>query len=132
MDLCVPVFLSWGRWVARCPRPDCHNAEQFGPCGDGTPGGLSGTSFWCRPGYGGCGLRAAVGWPADLEGIEFMTRSRPVAARNWLPGETVHDLLRENLEHGLMPRNELDIIDGKVTVLREIQVPEPRLVLGRA
>jgi hypothetical protein len=125
----LPVFLSWGKWVAKCPRPGCFNAEQFGPTGQGDVGGLTGESFWCREMFGGCGLRCPVAWPGNVDSIEFMVRSRPVAARNWLPGETVEDLLRENLEHGLMPRNEMNILDGRVEVLGEIDAPEPRLIL---
>lgn len=128
-DLSVPVYLSWGKWVARCPRPGCHNAEQFGQCGDGTVGGLSGTSFWCRETHNGCGLKCGADWPGNIEDIEFMTRARPVAARNWFPGETVDDLLRENLENGLVPKNEMNILNGKVEILKEIDYPEPRLAL---
>jgi hypothetical protein len=121
--------MSWGKWVARCPRPGCHNAEQFGRCDDGTVGGLTGTGFTCRESHGGCGLRCAVEWPAAVEGIEFMLRPRPVSARNWFPGEDVNDLLRENVENGLIPKNEMNVIDGRVEILREIETPEPRLAL---
>jgi hypothetical protein len=133
VDLRVPVFLSWGRWVARCPRPGCHNAEQFGRCDDGTVGGLTGRGFVCRPSHNGCGLEAAADWPANLDDIEYMTRARPVAARNWFPGETVEDLMRENVTNGLIPRHDMDIIDGRLTVLREIEYPadHPAVDAGR-
>jgi hypothetical protein len=126
----LPVFLAWGQWVAKCPRPDCHNAERIGRCDDGSPGGLTGSSFTCRTSHGGCGLQCAVDWPDNVDDIEYVIRPRPVTARNWSPGETVQDLLRENIEHGLIPTNELDILNGRVTVLREIVMPEPRMQIG--
>jgi hypothetical protein len=123
-DLRIPVFLSWGRWVARCPRPGCHNAEQFGQCDDNSLGGLTGQTFRCRQEKGGCGLQCAVDWPANIESIEYMVRARPVAARNWFPGETVEDLMRENVENGFVPKHDMDIIDGNLTVLRQIEYPD--------
>jgi hypothetical protein len=115
------VFMSWGRWVAQCPRPGCPNAEQFGRCDDGTPGGLTGTSFRCRTEYGGCGLVCAVEWPANVEDLEAVLRARPVpATRNWAPGEDPSQLLRENIEHGLIPNREVTVIGGRVTVGREL------------
>jgi hypothetical protein len=128
VDLRVPVFLSWGRWVARCPRPGCHNAEQFGRCDDGTVGGLTGRGFVCRTTHGGCGLECDADWPANVDDIVLMTRARPPAARNWSPGESVEDLMRENVENGLLPKHDLNIVDGRVTVLREIEYPRDHAV----
>lgn len=119
----LPVFMSYGRWVAKCPRPGCHNAEQFGRCDDSSPGGLTGSSFTCRVTHGGCGLQAAVDWPPNVDDIEYLTRARPIAARNWFPGETVDDLLKENVMNGLVPKYDMDILDGRLTVLREIEYP---------
>lgn len=129
MDFILPVYMSWGMWVAKCPRPGCHNAERFGQCDDGSVGGLTGRAFHCRQNKGGCGLTCGVDWPDRIEEIEFMLRSRPLGAQSWFPGETVDDLLRENVEHGLMPKNEMDIIDGRITILREIEYPEPQKAL---
>lgn len=124
MDYSVPVFMSWGKWVAKCPRPGCHNAEQFGKCDDATVGGLTGRAFYCRESHGGCGFECGADWPPNVDDIEFMTRARPKGARNWFPGETVNDLLRENVDHYLMPKHDMDIIDGRVTVVREIEYPK--------
>jgi hypothetical protein len=129
VDLSVPVYMSWGKWVAQCPRPGCHNAEQLGQCDDGTVGGLTATSFVCRESHLGCGVRCAADWPDRVKEIEFMLRSRPVGARNWFPGETVDDLFRENIENGLIPKNAMNIIDGRIEILAEIESPESRLML---
>ena len=97
------VFMSWGRWVARCPRPACHNAEHFGPSTDGTPGGLAG-GFRCRSEAGGCGLVCEARWPAQVEEIEWLLMQRPVpSTRNWQPGEDLSALLAENIQHGIVP-----------------------------
>lgn len=40
--------------------------------------------------------------PADREAIEAALLPRPdITTRNWLPGESVADLLAENAEHGI-------------------------------
>jgi hypothetical protein len=40
--------------------------------------------------------------PSDVEAIEGALVVRPDrSTRNWQPGETVDDLLRENREHGI-------------------------------
>ncbi len=97
------VFMSAGTWVARCPRPLCLNAEQFGITGSGQPGGLTG-SFRCRDEAGGCGLTCEAQWPANVEDIEWLLMQRPVpATRNWLPGEDLSDLFTENVQHGIVP-----------------------------
>lgn len=123
MNVTIPVFMSWGRWVAKCPRPGCHSAEQFGKCDDGTVGGLTGTSYTCRQSHNGCGVQCGVEWPPNVEDIEYLTRARPVAARNWFPGETVHDLLAENVSNHLVPKYDMDVLDGKLTILKEIEWP---------
>jgi hypothetical protein len=104
-DVRAVVFMSWGRWVASCPRPGCTNSECFGRCDDGSTGGLTRNGFTCRSGaYGGCGLQCAAVWPADVEDIERVILARPVpATRNWLHGETVLDLVAESVQHGLIP-----------------------------
>lgn len=115
-DLVAVPQLNWGRWVAACPRPFCTNAEQFGRCPDGTVGGLGSDRFECRVAYGGCGLRCGVEWPPNIADIEALVMPRTVpATRNWLPGETVHDLLRENLTHGLVPNDDLELAGDRIT-----------------
>lgn len=115
--------MSHGRWVASCPRPGCVNAEAFGRCDDGTIGGLEGDRFTCRTeghtqdgrraAYGGCGLRCGVEWPGNVTALERVLFARPApSSRNWTPGETVEDLVRENLMHGLVPS---DVLNGGPT-----------------
>lgn len=111
-DLRAVVFMNQGLWVARCPRPLCTNAERFGRCADGSVGGLTGSSFWCRDvdGLGGCGLRCPADWPSNIEKIEQMVLCRPVpASRNWEPGETLHDLLAENIGNGIVPLSPAEL-----------------------
>lgn len=109
--------MNHGRWVARCPRPFCTSAEQFGRCPDGTVGGLHGLYFDCRLEHGGCGLRCAADWPPNVEDIERLILARPVpGTRNWHPGETLRDLLRENLAHGVIPLDDLELAGDRITV----------------
>ena len=125
-NIVAVAYMSQGKWVARCPRPGCHNGEVFGLCDDGTLGGLEGDRFTCRTrgfvhgqlrAYGGCGLRCSVEWPANIADIEALVLARPiVTTRNWHPGETVHDLLRENVLHGLVPNDELTLVGDRIRV----------------
>lgn len=95
------AWLREGQWIANCPRPGCPNAEHFGadPLG-GHVGGLTGASFHCR--Y--CHLRVAAQWPPNVDDINWLTSQRPIPRnRNWHVGETLDDLWRENLAHGILP-----------------------------
>lgn len=104
------AYLSHGRWVAHCPRPGCPNAEGAGRCDDGSAGGLGAEGFRCRVERGGCGLRCPAVWPPEVAEIERLVLCRPIpATRNWVPGESLSDLLRENMTHGLVPNDELEI-----------------------
>jgi hypothetical protein len=107
-ELRATVRLYGGRWSADCPL--CGSAEMWGRCQDGSVGGLDGAAFRCRDEafYGGCGLRCAADWPPNVADIEAMTAARPPHARNWNPGETLADLLEENVMHGLVPTSGLD------------------------
>lgn len=94
------AYVSHGWWVADCPRPDCANAEHFGQRG-GHVGGLTTAGFRCAE----CHLQCGVEWPPNIDDINFLLAQRPVpATRNWQPGETVHDLLLENVSHGIAPQ----------------------------
>lgn len=105
------VRMNWGRWLAECPRPGCASAESYGP-------GLDGERFTCRVEAGGCGLRCRAVWPEALETIERLLLARPVpATRNWEPGETVHDLLAENVMHGILPDGPLILTDNGMRAL---------------
>jgi hypothetical protein len=85
------VFANWGAWKVWCPARWCDNAMQVwagdtftrcGECGEPIPD-----------------LR----WPPDPEGVEALLMLRPAKLRNWHPGETLHDLLVENVAHGILP-----------------------------
>jgi hypothetical protein len=94
------VEANWGRWVARCPRPLCTNALAVEP----------GQLLFVCTGLGGCGIDAPVVWPADPQAIEMILEMRPVSrTRNWVPGETLEDLLAENAAHGCLPPALLEL-----------------------
>lgn len=99
-DLCALVRVHWGRWIADCPRPGCTNSEHHGA--DPVTrhvGGLTGSAFRCAH----CSLACQAVWPPNVDDINTLLSQRPVpSTRNWLPGETLHDLLVQNLEHGLL------------------------------
>lgn len=95
------VHMSAGWWVAICGRLGCMHAEWFGLARNGAGvGGLTAEYMACPE----CGWTGPARWPAeDLRvGVEALLALRPVrATRNWLPGESLHDLLVENAEHGI-------------------------------
>ena len=97
-DLVAAPYFNWGRWVADCPR-DCGGAEHHGPDRvTGHVGGLTDVMFAC----GECGLQCPVAWPAERTVIELVLAQRPAPRnRNWRPPETLHDLLEENIAHGV-------------------------------
>lgn len=85
---------NWGRWIARCPAGLCTNAMQLHRWQQ---------HFACA-GAGGCGWTTDVLWPADPEAVEALLALRPAArTRNWLPGETLQQLLLENAQHDVLP-----------------------------
>ncbi len=101
-DLAIPGLAyaeaNWGRWIVRCPRPFCTNAIQVNRWEQ---------AFTCA-GAGGCGWSSPIEWPPDPEGIEALLSMRPDATtRNWLPGETLQQLLIENSTHDVVPREFL-------------------------
>lgn len=82
----VKVYANHGRWVVECP--DCHSAQMAcvtdrrfmcEVCANVTVGGM-----W-RP----------VTWPEERIEIDEILSARPLGNQNWLPGETVADLLAE-------------------------------------
>lgn len=93
----LPAQVNHGTWIA------------IDGCGErnGVQGGgvvwLSAPVVWCPL----CCNRATgrkwrpVALPADRAAIEAALAVRPEENRNWVPGETVDDLLRENREHGI-------------------------------
>jgi len=85
------AFVNHGRWVANCPRwmDGCTEAHRVQP----------GDRFVCA----NCGAVGSVEFPVDLDLVEKLLAARPVPeTRNWLPGETLDELLVENLEHGVI------------------------------
>jgi hypothetical protein len=100
VDEIAHPYVSWGRWVAACPRSGCPNAEHFGadPFTQHV-GGLAEASFRCAH----CTLECAVQWPPERQAISALLNARTVpATRNWQVGESVEALLAENIEHGLL------------------------------
>ena len=94
MTLAVPgvsaVYANWGRWVADCAW--CDSAEQLVPFTAG---------FRCVD----CGWSTDVVWPPPdmVAGIERLLLMRPNRKnQNWLPTETLEDLVAENVTHGIV------------------------------
>jgi len=82
----LPAYVNHGRWVANCPNcnggifgPPAHGShDQTGACLD-------------------CGWVYTLDYPVQAQAIERLLLLRPKPDnRNWLPGETVADLAREN------------------------------------
>jgi len=117
VDLAARAYVSWGLWVARCPRPDCLNSEHFGHAPiTGAVGGLTSSGFRCAR----CGLVCRAEWPENAEDIWFVLSLRPVInTRNWELHESLEQLLVENAEHGILPPGLTDcglsIVDGRFT-----------------
>jgi hypothetical protein len=134
-DLRAVVWCEEGIWRAACPRPWCiRNIEWFGhgPV-TGRVGGLTGTAFHCTV----CGLVCPADWPTNRADIERVLAQRPFAlTRNWLPAETLHDLIVENVEHGLIdpdPITERTILaagDHLTDVGRQLVAAGPPLAIG--
>lgn len=121
-DVAIPGLAyaeaNWGRWIARCPKPLCHNATQVNRWEP---------IFRCV-GAGGCGWSTDLLWPADPEAIETLLLMRPdVTTQNWLPGETVQQLLTENATHGVIPPHMLGEA-GCILETRSERVTAGRLV----
>lgn len=107
-ELTAVAYVAGGIWVARCPRPWCVNTEWFGPGPvSGRLGGLSRDRFQCTRAE--CGLACRADWPRNPEAIWRVLQQRPFReTRNWEPWERVEDLIRENVEHGLIEAERLD------------------------
>lgn len=134
------AHVNYGRWIARCPRPFCPNAEHFGADPKtGHVGGLTGAGFRCSH----CDLVCGADWPPNVDDIEYLLSLRPVpSTRNWDPGETIHDLLAENARHGVHPPLDVDpaalpagvpvlaIAGEHITVGRELVAASRRAIRG--
>lgn len=131
MDQTVVAYVSWGLWVANCPDPDCLGAEHFGHAPiTGRVGGLTAVGFRCAR----CALVCRSQWPANAADIEWVLAQRPrPETRNWLPHETLEDLLVENIVHGIVPEQlatgPMQILDGRIQGI-ELAAPGRRLAVG--
>lgn len=87
-----PAHASYGSWVALCGRPDrCSWGEALQRFQSG---------FICPA----CGAATEVIWPEPgiVAGVERLLMMRPhFKNRNWVPGETLHDLMLENGANGV-------------------------------
>ena len=97
------VFHNHGRWVVRCPLMD---PKVGGPCGGARQVQPGDQAFFCPS----CENKQANGkpvrtvWPPEelRQGVERALSLRPLEEnRNWVPGESVDDLARENRMHGV-------------------------------
>jgi len=87
------AWVDHSRWLVNCPDPTCVGC-QYASKGD--------PRFFCNYCHNAAaGGWVSVDWPDDVEGIEAALAARPdPRTRNWKPGESVDDLLRENAENG--------------------------------
>lgn len=83
------VSINAGRWLIDCPFPSC-NGAQYASFVD--------RRFYCidcnNSAVGGQWIE--VVWPQNIKELEVALSSRPEAAQNWLPGETVSDLKKQD------------------------------------
>ncbi len=82
-----------------------------------------------------CDTRLDVIWPSDemRHGIERVLGLRPVThTRNWTPGESLHDLLAENVEHRIGPTEEGQLIEiiGDTVTRDSLPPATPRQQIG--
>jgi len=109
-DPVAKVFVSWGLWVADCPRDGCRGSEHLGHAPiTGAVGGLTPTGFTCAR----CGLFCASQWPANAEDIWRILAQRPLEeTRSWQLGEPIENLIVENIAHGLIAGEDVAAIGG--------------------
>lgn len=90
----VEAFVNSGRWMVECG--DCYTAVLVDP---------DDLRFYC-PGCATSGFWKRIVMPMERGEIERLLLLRPgwqanAPHRNWLPDETVQDLVQENLVHGV-------------------------------
>jgi hypothetical protein len=88
-SIVLPVFVNQGRWMASCP---------FG-CGEAQVTSETDHRWYCTTcsNFGGGGKWVPTIWPDNQADIETALVVRPPVFQNWVPGETVEQLLAENL-----------------------------------
>lgn len=105
MKITVTAYLNHGRWVGECP--NCPNAEIVIP---GSPFICTAEHPLVRRGGGDQKAQAILAaiamnqayeviFPEDKALIEKLNSKRKEQNRNWKPGESVKDLVAENLDH---------------------------------
>lgn len=104
------VFVSWGLWVADCPRDGCRGSEHFGHAPiTGHVGGLTQVGFRCAR----CGLVCPSQWPPNAADIWRILAQRPLdETRSWALGEPLDHLIAENVAHGLIAPETLRELGG--------------------
>ena len=80
----VHAYINHGRLVADCP---CNGAELVSP----------GLPMLC----GSCGAEHKVEFPKALSKIEAALQPRPVTNQNYTVGQSVDELVAENIDHGI-------------------------------
>jgi len=118
---CVRAYVYRGRWVGKCPVEGCENVEYL-TVEPLFANRYSIESRWERKDYfictnEQCGtVTTSIAFPQNADEIEDVLNLRPVALnRNWYPaghitavmhgiedGQTVAELIAENLEHGIV------------------------------
>jgi hypothetical protein len=113
--------VNWGRWVVRCPR--CPSAQQV------TPGDKG---FRCDD----CEAVDLILWPAPdmIRGVaRLLGMRRDPSKQNWLPYETLDDLMVENGTHDVFPDvGELPPGVAALTVINGARIVNDRLPLPPA
>ena len=88
MAITLPVIYNHGRWIVTCAW--CTGAELA----------VNDVFLCSNCKNNGIGNPVPVAWPPNRQAIEVLLLKRPHAAnRNWMPGETVQSLARENSDH---------------------------------
>jgi hypothetical protein len=90
----VEVFVNQGRWMTACPGPNCGSAQVASETDH---------RFYCATCENDfiAHLTLPVIWPVERESIENLLLPRPVLNQNWRPGETIEDLINENINYGV-------------------------------
>ena len=106
-----------GDWIIDCP-----------VCGGAQVVGLGDVCVDCE-------TRLEVRWPSDevRYGVARLLSMRPIRhTRNWSPGETLHDLLGENVQHGIGPTEPGEVIEiiGDTITRDTLPSPRPRPMIG--
>ena len=92
----MTAYINHGRWVVDCSADDCE-AVLFADraaceCRDESV---------CDHSVVPCGALIEATFPPWRVDIDRLMNTRPRPNRNWSPGETLADLKRENLLHGV-------------------------------